>query len=350
MINWKNCLIRPKTSIREAILHIERGGAQIALVLDDDGRLLGTITDGDVRRGLLRSINLDAPTRDVMNVNPTSANISLGRDRILAIMKERHLHQIPLISEDGRVVGLETIEELLKPARLDNLVVLMAGGQGKRMRPLTDRIPKPLLPVGGRPLLELLVESLANHGLHRLFLSVNYKAEMFESHFGDGSKYGVEIQYLRESEPLGTAGALSLLPAVPDGPILVMNADLLTSVNFQQLLEFHRQYAADLTLCVREYSQQIPYGVVTLDGHHLRNIVEKPISQHFVSAGIYAISPNVLANCAGGYLDMPTLVQSLINQGGEVSAFPIREYWLDVGRIDDLERARLDYQMLYPIE
>ncbi len=348
MRDFAQTLVGPSMQILEAIKAIEAGSRQIALVVDDDRHLLGTVTDGDIRRGILRGIGLDQAVSAVMNPRPLTANVDQGRDAVLRLMRDREIHQIPLLDAGGRLVGLETLDELIHRDQIDVWVVLMAGGLGTRLRPLTENTPKPLLPVGGRPLLETIIENFANQGFQRIFLSVNYKAEMFERHFGDGSRYGVSIEYIHEPERMGTAGALALLPSRPQNPLIVMNADLLTTLNFRQFLEFHRSHRAQATMGVREYSFQVPYGVVRADQARLLSIVEKPVQQFFVSAGMYVLEPdalNVIPNDT--FFDMPMLFEALLAQGAEASVFPVREYWLDIGRLDDLERAQSEFGKVF---
>ncbi len=348
MKDFSQTLVGPGMPILEAIKAIEAGSRQIALVVDDARHLLGTVTDGDIRRGILRGIGLDQPVSAVMNSHPLTANLNQERDAILRLMRDREIHQIPLLDSGGRLVGLETLDELIHRDQVDVWVVLMAGGLGTRLRPLTENTPKPLLSVGGRPLLETIIESFANQGFQRIFLSVNYKAEMFEQHFGDGSRYGVSIEYINEPDRRGTAGALTLLPTRPENPLIVMNADLLTTLDFRQFLEFHRSQRAKATMGVREYSFQVPYGVVRADQARLLSITEKPVQQFFVSAGMYVLEPdalNVIPNDT--FYDMPMLFEALLAQGAEASVFPVREYWLDIGRLDDLERAQSEFGKVF---
>lgn len=340
MKTWKQLLIAPQASIRQAIAGIDAGNAQIVLVVDAAGRLLGTVTDGDVRRGLLRGLGLDDPVERVMNQAPTSANASESRTAILALMKRKLVHQVPLVDSRGVVVGLETLDELLQPGRRDAPVVLLAGGLGLRLRPLTDELPKPMLRVGEKPILESILESFIEHGFWKFYFAVNYKADVIECHFGDGARWDARIEYLREDRKLGTAGPLSLLPAGDAEPVLVMNADILTRVNFAQLLEFHQQSAAAATVCVREHRHTVPYGVVTMQESRLTRIEEKPVQRSMVNAGIYVLEPRVLADVPRGTpFDMPTLLQRLIDRGECTVGFPIHEFWLDIGRLEDLERA-----------
>ena len=337
-------ILPPGASLRQAVTAIDGADAKIAIVCDDAGRLLGTVTDGDVRRGLLRGLALNAAVSEVMNVHPITAPIGTPRDRAVAIMRRHTIQQLPLIDAAGRVLELVLFE---KESVDDIWIVLMAGGEGRRLQPLTEDTPKPLLPVGGQPLIESLVRRFESQGFRRIFLSVNYRAEQFQRHFGDGSAFGVSIAYLHESEPRGTAGSLSALPPA-SAPIIVMNGDVLTSVDFRNLLAFHGDARAAATMCVREYAFQVPYGVVELDGPCLRAIIEKPKQSVFVNAGIYVLAPEALSRIPSrGRYDMTTLFEGLIAAGGRAAVFPLREYWLDVGRIDDLERARGEYAAIF---
>jgi len=337
-------LVAPETSILDAVKAIESGALQIALVVDGGRRLVGTVTDGDVRRGLLRGVGMEQPVSQVMNAKPHTVPDRTSRDDVLALMRQLSINQVPVVDAAGRVLRLEWLGRLIQTPSEETWVVLMAGGLGARLRPLTEAVPKPLLPVGGRPLLETTVRNLASQGYRRIFLSVNYMAQQFRDHFGDGSAFGAEIVYLDETKPLGTAGSLSLLPERPKGPMIVMNGDLLTSVNFGQLVSFHREQAAIASMCVREYSFQVPYGVVRTEGTRLLGITEKPHQTYFVNAGIYVVSPEALDLIpADARFDMSQLFDRVIAAGFEAAAFPLREYWVDIGRFDDLERARTQF-------
>lgn len=340
MKSWRELLIPPRATLREAISRIDAGNAQIVLVVDEREALLGTVTDGDVRRGLLRGLSLDDAVTGIMNRSPTTANRADEREAILALMKRKLIHQIPLLDEHGRIAGLETLDELLQPGRRDTPVVLLAGGLGLRLRPLTEETPKPMLRVGEKPILESILGSLIEYGFWRFFFAVNYRADVIERHFGDGQKWNVSITYLRETEKLGTAGPLSMLPEFGDEPVLAMNADILTRVNFSHLLDFHRQNAAAATVCVREHRYTIPYGVVKMNDSLLTLIEEKPVQRTMVSAGIYVLGREALELVPkSGHYDMPTLLQTLVDRGLRTAGFPIHEYWLDIGRLEDLQLA-----------
>lgn len=343
----KDIFVSTQTPILEALQRIERGGAQIALVVDSDARLLGTVTDGDVRRGILRGVSLDAPVAMVMNSKPVTAPAGTTEEAVIALMRDRALHQVPILDDEGRVLDLITLDLALRATRADTIVVLMAGGLGSRLRPLTHETPKPLLPIGGRPLLEITISNLARQGFGRFFIAVNYKAEMFQHHFAEGEHLGVEINYLAEEERLGTAGALRLLPERPTSPLLMMNGDILTNLDGRQLLQFHREQGASATICVREYEWRIPYGVVQIRDDRLSSFEEKPTRREFVSAGIYVLSPESLEQIPKmGSIDMPILLAKIAENLGSPAIYPLREYWLDIGHFDDLQRAQSDIHLL----
>lgn len=344
MKSWQDSVISLNTPLREAIACIDRCGFQLALVLDDERRLAGVLSDGDVRRAVLRGIALDVPTLEVMNHRPTTAVLSSTPSEQLALMRRHVLRHLPLVDADCRVGGLVTMESLLGGIERPNWVVLMAGGLGSRLMPLTENCPKPMLQVGGRPILESILESFFDQGFRRFYFSVNYLAQAVKDHFGDGHRWGAEIAYLHEDKRLGTAGALSLLPAMPTEPVVVMNGDLLTRLRFDNLVDFHTEHSAAATMAVREYDFQVPYGVVSLDGSNIKAIEEKPIQRFFVNAGVYAISPHTLSLIPKDtFFDMPTLFERLHQQEQVTSAYPLREYWLDIGRIEEFERAQREW-------
>lgn len=348
MKDWKKVLASPEASLVEIIKIIDEGATGIALIVDSSEHLLGTITDGDIRRAILQGISLTEVASSIMNTRPTVARINDDREAILTPMCQKGIKQVPIVDENGKVVFLEVLSEMIKSVKRKNWVVLMAGGKGQRLRPLTTECPKPLLKVGGKPILETIIENFIQYGFTQFYISVNYKADMIEKYFGDGTKMGININYLRESEQLGTAGALSLLPDIPEEPILVMNGDLLTKVNFAHLLEFHKECRTVSTMCVREYKVQVPYGVVQLDKHRLTGIVEKPIQQFFVSAGVYVLDPTVIkAIPKNQFLDMPTIFEELIHRDNKPAVFPVREYWIDIGQMPDFEKANVEFAEVF---
>ena len=348
MKNWHSTLVSPETPILETLRIIDNSALQIALIVDDTGRLLGTATDGDVRRAILKNVPLTEPVSRIMFTHPTTATADVSRDELLAMMKMKDLRHVPVLDAEGRVVDLRRLVDLIGPQERENWVVLMAGGVGKRLQPLTDDRPKPMLKIGGKPVLETIVENFAGHGFRRFYISVHYKAEMIEEHFGDGSRFGVEIRYLREESPLGTAGALGLLPHRPESSFLVMNGDVLTKANIRQLMNFHADSNARGTMCVREYHYQVPYGVIQVEGASLSGIDEKPVQTFLVNAGIYVLEPEVLSLIPSDRcFDMTDLFNLLRERRMSVSVFPIREYWLDIGQVEDFRKANGEYPEVF---
>ena len=345
---WRATLVRDSATIRAAIRAIDDSALQIALVVDAEQRLVGTVTDGDVRRALLRGIALDTTVADIMNRQPAACPAALGREAALAVMRSADVKQVPLLDPAGRVIGLEILGDVVKRVERDNWVVLMAGGLGQRLRPLTQDCPKPMLSVGGQPILEIILKNFARQGFSRFFLSVNYKAEMVRNHFGDGERWDVHIDYLEEREKLGTAGALGLLPERPSQPLIIMNGDLLTDINFGSMLDFHLEQRATATMAVREHTVEVPFGVIDLADDYLAGVTEKPRYSWFVNAGVYVVEPRVIDLVERGKpVDMPDLFKRVLAGNERIAAFPVREYWRDIGRLEDFERANVDYPVAF---
>ncbi|CAH6795998.1 D-glycero-D-manno-heptose 1-phosphate guanosyltransferase [Vibrio chagasii] len=350
MINsWKQAILSPAATLKDALQIIDSEALRGALVVDSSQALLGVVTDGDIRRGLLSGKNLEAPVADVMNCSPMTANSESSREYLIEQMNKLDILFIPIV-DDGRLVGLETLHRaLVNKPNYQNPVFIMAGGFGTRLKPLTDSCPKPMLKVGGKPILETLIHNFIKAGFQNFYISTHYMPEQIENYFGDGTELGVNITYVHEDEPLGTGGALGLLPDdLPKGlPLIMMNGDVLTKVDFQRLLDFHNENQADATMCVREYDYQIPYGVINGEGNKITSMVEKPIQRFFVNAGIYVVSPEVINSVPQSHkIDMPTLLEQHMEQRNNILMFPIHEYWLDIGRMDDFNRAQADIHSL----
>ncbi|WP_079477804.1 nucleotidyltransferase family protein [Halobacillus salinus] len=343
MSTFENNLISPDTSIRDTLQIIDSTSYHVAFVIDSQQNLLGTVTDGDVRRGMLRGKTLSDEVATVMNKAPVTGHEQMTKAEAQHVMKQHEIKHLPILNSEGKMVDL-VVKGEKKHVKRSNWVMIMAGGLGTRLHPLTDNCPKPLLKVGDKPLLETIILNLMDCGFHKFYLSVNYKADMIESYFGDGSKWGVTIEYVRENKRLGTAGALSLLPEKPEEPVIVMNGDILTKMDAEKLLDYHDKNQAAVTMCVREYDVQIPYGVCRIEKNRLKSIEEKPRERHFISAGINVLSPEVLDFIPDDqFFDMPTLCEDLLADQKRIVIFPIREYWLDIGRIADYERANVEY-------
>ena len=345
MSDWIKVVLKPNDTIKKAIEVIDKEIYKIVLVANEAGILLGTVTDGDIRRAIISEFKLSSFIVDIMQLNPISASIEDHYDSILSLMESNSILQIPIIDNDGVIVGLETLKSLVEENKFDNPVVLMAGGFGKRLQPLTYDTPKPLLKIGSKPILEIILESFIHAGFHNFYISTHYKPEMISNYFSDGSKWGVTIKYVHEEHPLGTGGALGLLPKdLIDLPILLMNGDLVTNINYNQLLNFHLEQDGVATMCIREFDYQIPYGVVKSEECYLQSIDEKPIKKFFVNAGIYVIEPKIIKDIEPNlYIDMTTLLERQIETKRKVSTFPLHENWSDIGHHEDFERLNKEY-------
>lgn len=340
MIDWKHISLSKEKNLREAMELLDKWALRIVLVVDSDEKLEGVITDGDVRRGLLKGMSMDAPVSIVMNSRPLVAFPEVNSEYIRELMANKDILAVPIVDIANQVVGLETIDTVQHDKRQACDVVLIAGGFGKRLWPLTEECPKPMLKLGNKPILESIIQNFIEQGFSRFFISTYYKSDLIQAYFGDGSKWGCEISYLLEEKPLGTAGSLSLLPNNISENFIVMNADVIAKINFQNLLHFHQEQGRMATMCIREMDYQIPYGVVKVDYPHVSSIQEKPGYNHFVNAGIYALNNKILGSLKKNeHLDMTTLLGSLVDKGRNVLAFPIHEYWLDIGRTEDYEKV-----------
>lgn len=348
MTDYKQILLKPTSTIKEALHVINQGAMQIAVVIDENEKLLGTLTDGDIRRGLLNDLSLNDIIESIIFRNPTFCTISDRKEKILDIAIANKIHQIPIVDDNGKLIGVEEIDELLKQKTRRNKVVLMVGGLGTRLRPLTEDIPKPMLKVGNKPILETIILNFKQYGFTNIILSVSYKSEVIKKYFGDGSDFGVNIEYINEEKRMGTAGALSLIKEKLDEAFFVMNGDLLTNINFEHMMEYHLQYDSLATMGVREYDFQVPYGVVHIDGINIISIEEKPIHNFYVSGGVYILDSQVLKLIPENeFFDMPTLFEQIIENNMKSVSFPIREYWLDIGRMEEFEKANNEYYEVF---
>ena len=325
--------------------------SSISLVVNEQKQLIATITDGDIRRAISRGFNLDTTVQDILlmkesgpHPTPVTAPVGIDRADLLTLMEEQSVRQVPLINSAGQVEDIILLNDLIKPSELPLQALIMAGGSGQRLRPLTAERPKPMLAVGEEPLLEHIIKQLKNAGIKRIYLSTHYKSEVIKDYFGDGSSFGVEIEYFHEEKPMGTAGVLGLMP-VPTTPLLVMNGDILTQVDFRSMLNHHQEANALITLAVRLYDFQVPFGVVTCEGVSIRGLVEKPKYNFLINAGIYIIDPSVYKYVPRGKtFNMTDLIQWLLDANEKVISFPIVEYWLDIGKHSDYEQAQIDFR------
>lgn len=342
---WRKAVVRPGTTLQGAVKNLDSTSLQIALVTAEDGVLIGTLTDGDIRRGLLRGLDLNSPIDSVISREPLVVPPQLARETVLQLMQANKLRQLPVVDDHRRVVGLHVWDELMAPAERPNVLVVMAGGKGVRLRPHTETCPKPLLPVSGKPMLEHIIERARANGFRHFVIAVHYLGHLIRDYFGDGKKWQIDIEYIHEKEPLGTAGALGLLSPRPRQPLVVSNGDVLTDIHYGELLEFHTRHAADATMAVRQHEWQHPFGVVRTKGVDIIGFEEKPIARTHINAGIYVLEPAALdlLGPAGVFCDMPTLFTRLQERNKRTIVYPMHEPWLDVGREDDLTRARTEF-------
>lgn len=338
--SWRKALLPASTTLREAIRNLDESALQIILVVSQEEVLLGTLTDGDIRRGLLRGLDMNCTIESLMTRDPLVVPEGIPSKAVAQLMQMNKIHQLPVVDQRRHVVGLRVWYELQTPGQRPNPMVIMAGGRGTRLRPYTEDCPKPLLPVGGKPMLEHIIERARAEGFRRFVLAINYLGQMIEQYFEDGSRWQVQIEYLREKSPLGTAGAVALLDPRPDMPFIVSNGDVLTDIHYSELLDFHCRHGAVGTMAVRQHEWQHPFGVVRTEGIEIVGFDEKPVARSHINAGIYVLEPACIeALERGEHCDMPTLFARLQDRGARTIAYPMHEPWLDVGREADLQHA-----------
>lgn len=350
MCDIKKFLALPGENLRAVIELIDSNAQGIALIVDQKQRLLATITDGDIRRAMLAGLNMDSPISDLLKHRteagrppPVTAPMGTPTQWLFSVMRTYSLRHIPLLDGQGRVVDLALLSEFAGELALPVTAVVMAGGYGKRLRPLTNNTPKPMLPVGDRPLLERIVGHLKDSGVNRILMTTHYKPEQITGHFGDGHAFGVDISYLEEDQPMGTAGALRAA-IQGEGPLLVINGDILTGLDFRAMLEFHKENHADMTMAVRRVENQLPYGVIEAEGAQVISITEKPMFHYLANAGIYLLNRAVCDYIPGeSAFQMTELIAKLLQDKKKIVGFLVREYWKDIGKPEDYRQAQLDH-------
>jgi len=335
-----NCKIQSDATIREALEMIDAFANGVVLVLDSDQKLLGMLTDGDIRRALLGGASIHDPVTPWISKDYVSVGRDVGRAEVLDIMQARLIDQVPVVSETGEVEGLHLIHDVIGGRKLDNVAVIMAGGKGMRLRPITEYLPKPMIKVAGRPILERLVLHLVSYGITRIYLAVNYMSHVIEDYFGDGTRFGCSIEYLREEEPLGTGGSLSLLPEISDKPVLVMNGDLVMQANLGGLLSFHQEGGFYATMGVKPYRHEVPFGCVESESGRILTVQEKPSIDKLINAGLYVLSPEALASIPREFFPITDLFESALVDEQPCGSFLIEDEWADVGRVYDLHEAQ----------
>ena len=339
--DWRKTLLPIGASLSEAIQCLEKSSMQIGLVVRDDDFLVGTITDGDIRRAFLRGLQMEDSVDEAVQKNPFVVSPEFGRETVLRLMQINKIHQLPVVDKNGVVMGLHIWDAVASPSSHENSIIIMAGGKGTRLRPFTENCPKPMLEINGKPMIEHIIDGAKNVGFRKFTISIHYLGEMIEDYFGDGEEFGVSIEYLKEKAPLGTAGCLSLLQNEQTRPFIVTNGDVLTDINYEELLEFHVRHGADATMAVRQHEIQNQFGVVHVDGVKIVGFEEKPLYRSYINAGIYVLEPSVLHRLeTNTHCDMPTLFERVKELGGRTIVYPMHEPWLDVGRPSDLDEAK----------
>lgn len=338
---WRDTLLPTSATMQQAIQSLENSNMQIVLAVSEKNKLEGTLTDGDIRRAFLRGLQLDSRIDEIINRNPFVAPCNLRNESVLEIMKVNGIYQLPILDDDGLVVGLHVWRSILKPTSLENMMIIIAGGRGERLQPFTQTCPKPMLRIGEKPMLEHIIERARNEGFQNFIIAIHYLGEIIQNHFKDGSKFGVRINYIREESPLGTAGCLSLISKIPDLPFVVTNGDVLTDIRYRELIDFHTSHNASGTMAVRRHEIQNQFGVVQTRGVDIEKFEEKPVYRNLINAGIYALNPDTLSllQCRQ-HCDMPTLFQRLKTNSRRTIVYPLHESWLDVGCPEDLKKAR----------
>ena len=341
---WHQAILHHNSTIHDAITNLDKVAIKIVLVVNEEGKLEGTISDGDIRRGLLRGLDLKSPIESIVSRNPMVVSPGIGRETGHQLMVVNKIQQIPVVDEYNCVIGLHLWDEITIPPSRNNIMVIMAGGKGTRLRPYTEDCPKPMLPVSGKPLLEHIIDRAKSDGFSQFVLAIHYLGHIVEDYFGNGDRLQVQIDYLREQSPLGTAGALGLLNTWPEAPFVVTNGDVLTDIHYGELIDFHILHNAEATMAVRVHEWQHPYGVVHTKGVEIIRFQEKPIHRSHINAGVYALNPEVLSFLEiDSRCDMPTLFERLQAKAKRTVAYPIHEPWVDIGQPDDLAQARINF-------
>ena len=347
MKNIKKIIISKEISIKKALKVISNGAIKIAIVVDKKGKLIGTLTDGDIRRGFLKGLDLNSSIKSIVHKRPITAKKNEIKEKLLKIALSKKIYQIPIIDKKRKVIGVHIIDEFIKPYNKSNKVVIMAGGMGIRLRPLTNNLPKPMLKIGNKPILEIIINKIKKSGFKNIIISVNYKSNIIKDHFKNGDKFGVNIEYIHEKKKMGTAGALSLIKAKLNKPFFVINGDVITNLDFEKMIDFHIQHESQATMCIREYNIESPYGEVKTDKENIVLIEEKPTHKVFVNAGIYILNPECINFIPKKTFDMPTLFKKLIAKKKKTVSFPLGEYWIDIGGFNEYKKANIDYNSNY---
>tara|TARA_B100000965_G_scaffold208510_1_gene174253 strand:- start:20491 stop:21546 length:1056 start_codon:yes stop_codon:yes gene_type:complete len=343
-LDLKKYLVLPSKTIRQSMQKMDDEAIRTLFICDANLKLLGVITDGDIRRSLLKGIDLDSEIMLIVNTNPITASKNENKNIILERMRSRDILMIPIVNDSKKLLSVETINSISQPALKSNPIFIMAGGFGKRLKPFTDKCPKPMLQIGDKPLLEHIIINFKSQGFVNFYISTHFMPDTIKDYFKDGSDYGVDIKYVYEETPLGTGGALSLLPnALQDSPLVLINGDILTKINLESLLLHHEKNQFDATICVRELEHKVPYGVISVDNFKIKTMTEKPSFTYMINSGIYVLNKDFIDKIESNKKqDLPTILEKSIKKGKNIGTFTFHDYWLDIGQIQDYEKAQRD--------
>ena len=339
--------ITKDATIKQALKVISDGSFRIAIIVDKKDKLLGILTDGHIRRGFLKGLDINSSVKSIIFKKPIIAKKKDTREKLLKIALSKKIYQIPVVDSNGKAIGIHVLDELIQPKNKSNKVVIMAGGKGIRLRPLTKNIPKPMLRVGKKPILQTIIEKFKESGYENFVICVNHLSKVIKNYFGNGTKFGVKIEYIHEKKRMGTAGALSLFKTKLTEPFFVINGDLMINLDFEKMLDFHNENNSKATMCIAEYNLELPYGEVKLNNEKIVSIEEKPIHKIFVNAGVYILDPKCIELIPKTFYDMPSLFKKIIANKKKTISFPIHEYWVDIGRFDDYKKAKLEYSKMF---
>ena len=349
--NLEKLLVYKGYTIRQVLEVLDAGAKGIVLFVDQDRKLIGTITDGDIRRAILKGIALDQDIEGVAHRRPIAASTTMTREELKDLFIKEAIRDLPIVDKDNVIIDLLSINDILLPQGKDNIVIIMAGGLGTRLMDLTKEIPKPMLKVGQDPMLQHIINHFKQYGYNKILISVNYKSEIIENYFQDGYAYGVKIEYLKEYKRLGTAGGIKIAKGYLDKPFFVINADIFTNVNIENMMNFHLENKFDFTVGTRKYTMQVPYGVIETEGNRIQNLVEKPTLEHLINAGIYCINPGVVDLIPDNeYFEITDLINLCIKNNRKVGSCEINGYWMDIGKIEDYRKINEDLEQLISSE
>ncbi|WP_195962670.1 nucleotidyltransferase family protein [Clostridium tyrobutyricum] len=339
----KNLFSKENSSIKSILSVLDKGAKGIAFIIDDTDKLIGTITDGDVRRAILSGANLQDDISNIVHRNPVCISCDTNREKIRDIFIKKAVKVIPVVDGENRVVDLISINDILLPEGKENPVIIMAGGLGTRLKDLTKEVPKPMLKVGHNPILQHIIANFKQYGYNKILISVNYKSEIIENYFQDGLAYGVKIEYIKENKRLGTAGGIKLAEDYIDKPFFVINGDIFTNLNVENMMKFHVKNKFDITVGTRKHSFQIPYGVIETENNYIKHIKEKPKIEYLINAGVYCLNPNLISLIPDNkYFEITDLIDICIKNGAKVGSYEITDYWMDIGRMEDYNKVNSD--------